>query len=37
MAKQDLLFYNEYEEFYSMVSNNNIFHRYCEKVFGGWV
>ena len=35
MAKQDLLFYNEYEEFYSMASNNNIFHRYCEKVFGG--
>ncbi len=27
-------FYNEYEEFYNMAGRNEIFHKYCEKVFG---
>jgi 2-polyprenyl-3-methyl-5-hydroxy-6-metoxy-1,4-benzoquinol methylase len=34
MRKKDLLFYSEYEEFYSMAGRNEIFHKYCEKVFG---
>jgi cyclopropane fatty-acyl-phospholipid synthase-like methyltransferase len=33
-VKKNLLFYNEYEEFYKMASNSAIFHKYCEKVFG---
>ena len=34
MSKQNLLFYNEYQEFYSMAGRSEIFHKYCEKVFG---
>jgi hypothetical protein len=34
VGKQDLQFYNEYEEFYNMAGRNEIFHKYCEKVFG---
>jgi cyclopropane fatty-acyl-phospholipid synthase-like methyltransferase len=34
LSKQDLLFYNEYEDFYHMAGKNEIFHQYCERVFG---
>lgn len=34
MNGQDLLFYNEYEQFYAMVKNSNAFRTFCEKAFG---
>lgn len=32
--KDDLLFYNEYEEFYSMVKHSGAFRVYCKDAFG---
>lgn len=32
--KDDLLFYNEYEEFYSMVKHSSAFRAYCKDAFG---
>lgn len=34
MKEKDLLFYNEYEQFYAMASKSEIFHKFCEKAFG---
>lgn len=34
MNKSDLLFYEGYEEFYRMATQNRIFSEYCEKAFG---
>lgn len=34
MKKQDLLFYNEYEQFYCMARQSEVFHKFCEKVYG---
>ena len=32
--KQDLLFYNEYEQFYLMARESSAFRAFCEKAFG---
>lgn len=34
MDKKKLLFNKEYEEFYQMVEENEIFSKYCEEVYG---
>lgn len=34
MEKQDLLFYNEYEQFYTMARESKAFQIFCEKAFG---
>lgn len=34
MEKQDLLFYNEYEQFYKMAEESKAFQVFCEKAFG---
>ena len=34
MNKNDLLFYNEYEEFYNMAESSVAFRSYCEDAFG---
>ncbi len=34
MHKQDLLFYNEYEQFYAMTENSEAFKLFCKKAFG---
>ncbi|MDD3172431.1 MAG: class I SAM-dependent methyltransferase, partial [Herbinix sp.] len=34
MDKSKLLFHREYDSFYNMVENNEIFSKYCEDVFG---
>ena len=32
--KENLLFYNAYEEFYSMAANSEAFKAYCKDAFG---
>uniref|UniRef100_UPI004055AA4A class I SAM-dependent methyltransferase n=1 Tax=Acetatifactor sp. TaxID=1872090 RepID=UPI004055AA4A len=32
--KEDLLFYNAYEQFYSMAAQSEVFKGYCEEAFG---
>lgn len=32
--KEDLLFYNEYEDFYQMADTSKCFKKYCEEAFG---
>lgn len=34
MNKGDLLFYNEYEQFYSMAKTSKAFRLFCQKAFG---
>lgn len=34
MKEQDLLFYNEYEQFYTMTSKSDVFRRFCAEAFG---
>lgn len=34
MEKEDLLFYNEYEQFYAMTKKSGAFRLFCEKAFG---
>lgn len=34
MKEINLLFYNEYEQFYGMAAESEIFHKFCEKAFG---
>ena len=34
MKKDNLLFYNEYEEFYYMAKSSGAFKAYCEDAFG---
>lgn len=34
MSKKDLLFYDEYEQFYSMAGKSKVFKKFCEKAFG---
>lgn len=34
MEGKDLLFYNEYEQFYAMTAQSEVFHRFCEEAFG---
>ena len=34
MEKQDLLFYNEYEQFYIMAKESKAFRIFCQKAFG---
>lgn len=34
MKEKNLLFYNEYEQFYGMAAESEIFHKFCEKAFG---
>lgn len=34
MNKKELLFYNEYEEFYAMVRKSNAFKLFCQDAFG---
>ena len=34
MAEQDLLFYNEYESFYAMVEQSNVYGKFCERACG---
>lgn len=31
---QDLLFYHEYEAFYSMAAKSSVFGKFCKKAFG---
>lgn len=33
--EKDLLFYNEYEQFYTMVRKSKVFRLFCEKAFAG--
>ena len=34
MERQDLLFYNEYEQFYIMAKESKAFCTFCKKAFG---
>ncbi len=34
MADNELLFYNEYEQFYKMAGKSKAFEKFCEKAFG---
>jgi len=34
MPEQELLFYNEYEQFYIMSENSEVFREFCAKAFG---
>lgn len=34
LGNEDLLFYNEYEQFYLMAQNSKAFQTFCEKAFG---
>lgn len=34
MELSDLLFYNEYENFYTMTKSSSAFKKFCEKAFG---
>lgn len=34
MNQENLLFYNEYETFYTMADKNEVFKEYCQKVYG---
>lgn len=34
MEDKNLLFYNEYERFYAMTDQSDIFRKFCEKAFG---
>ena len=34
MNKKELLFYNEYEEFYEMARKSNAFKLFCQDAFG---
>lgn len=34
MNKNDLLFYNAYEEFYTMANKSKVFHSFCQDAFG---
>lgn len=34
MELSDLLFYNEYENFYTMTKSSSTFKKFCEKAFG---
>lgn len=33
--EKDLLFYNEYEQFYLMARKSKVFRLFCEKAFAG--
>lgn len=33
--EKDLLFYNEYEQFYLMARKSEVFRLFCEKAFAG--
>ncbi len=34
MERQELLFYNEYEKFYTMSKSSEVFPKFCKKAFG---
>ncbi len=34
MERQELLFYNEYEKFYTMSKSSEVFPEFCKKAFG---